>query len=247
MRSEAGERRRAGRFSIEEERLLGRAMDAGFEPAEVYFVSEWLGEEAGGLVERAAAAGAALFEVSEPVLRKAAYRRNPRGFIAVMKAPVRRLVDLPAGGPGPLIVCNALEKPGNLGAILRSADAAGAAAVLPDRPHPDVFNPNCLRASAGAAFSVPIVGAEPGELIDWLRGHRTPIIAVTPDAPRTCFEADLSGRCAIVLGAEAEGLGDTWREAADAAVSIPMRGTVDSLNVSVAAAIILYEAARQRV
>ena len=230
---------------METPRELARAMDAGLDPIEVYGLEEVLSDEPA--VERAVAGGAEPIAVTSAVLQKLSYRENPRGFVAVMQAKARGLSDLAMEADACVIVCSGLEKPGNLGAILRSADALGAGAVLIDRPDYDLYNPNALRASTGAVFTVPVVGDHTDALIAWLKDNGFKVCAATPDAEVAVGAVDVTGRIAWVLGSEAEGLGGEWLEAADTAVTIPMRGqTTDSLNVSVSAALLLYETDRQR-
>jgi TrmH family RNA methyltransferase len=236
------ERRDSGLFCIERTRELTRAIDAGFEPVELFVVPEKANDPA---LLAAAAKGAPVVEVSPEVLAKMAYQENPQGFLAVMRAKFADPAKLYVDG-GLYVVLSGLEKPGNVGAILRTADAAGATGVLIDAPAFDLFNPNCIRASTGAVFSVPVVCGERTQIVGWLREQRVQIVAATPEATRRYTAADLKGSTAIVMGAEAEGLDKTWREAADLRVSIPMHGAADSLNVSVTAALLLFEAVRQR-
>jgi TrmH family RNA methyltransferase len=149
--------------------------------------------------------------------------------------------------PNPLIaIVEAVEKPGNLGAILRTADGAGADAVIAADPRTDLFNPNAIRASLGTIFSLPLAAATTAETLDWLTVRAIRPIATRVDAPLLYSEADLRGPIALVLGSEAGGLTDAWDDPRVTAVRIPMLGSADSLNVSVAAAIVLYEAVRQR-
>lgn len=240
LQRESSERRRRGLFIIESERELKRAISADFELVEFYTSRP-------GFVP-VALADAQVIEVTDQIIAKAAYRENPEGFIAVLRPRMTALEQVVERlDAGPLIVCSGLEKPGNIGAILRSADAAGAAAMLIDRPDADVFNPNIIRASTGAVFTMPIVTESAERIAPWLREHSVRILAATPDGAVEHTQADLSGRCAIVMGAEAEGLNAFWNEAADVRVAVPMRGhIVDSLNVSVTAAVLLYESLRQR-
>jgi len=152
------------------------------------------------------------------------------------------------GAPAPLIlVADAIEKPGNLGALLRTADAAGCLAVVVCEPVTDVFNPNIVRASTGALFTVPVVNEpDPGRLRSWLRHHGIATVVTTPSSERLCWDADLTGPVAIVVGSEMHGLPDEWIESADLSVRIPMAGSADSLNVGTAAAVVVFEAVRQR-
>ncbi len=190
--------------------------------------------------------GADVVEVSRPVFNKLAYRDNPDGWLAILPAPRRTLTDLLLSAAPVLLVAAAVEKPGNLGAMLRTADAAGVEALIVCDPATDLGNPNVVQASRGTLFTVPVAVAERRELIDWLRDRRISIVAASPRAEMDYAAADLRGAVAIVVGAEDSGLDQAWLDAADRLVRIPMRGRVNSLNVSVSAAILLYEAARQR-
>lgn len=244
------ERRRTGRFCVESARELSRALDARYQAIELWYAPALVADrpDISQLIERAVQCGATLIEAAESVMEKISYRRHGESFVAVLAARRIELTDLtaPADRPPLYIVCSGLEKPGNIGAIVRSADAAGAAAVLIDSPDADVYNPNCIRASTGAVFTVPIV-CEPAHIIgDWMRQRGIVTVAATPNASRPYDEVEYTGPCALIFGAEAEGLDDFWRERADVTVTIPMHGRVDSLNVSVTAAILLFEAVRQR-
>jgi TrmH family RNA methyltransferase len=145
-----------------------------------------------------------------------------------------------------MLVLEAVEKPGNLGAILRSADGAAADAVVAASPRTDLFNPNAIRASAGTIFSVPLATGASAEVREWLGRRDVRVVAARVDADQSYVETDLTGSLALVVGAEAEGLSNAWAGRGIQAVRIPMLGTADSLNVSVSAAILLYEARRQR-
>jgi len=237
LRTDSAARRESGLFCVESLRELHRAQARGFKIEEVYHCPELLRGElhAGPVVE-----------VSEPVLRKLAYRENPEGFVAVLRSPSRTLNDVRWDGRELLIVCSGVEKPGNIGAILRSADAAGITAVLIDSPTFDLYNPNCIRSSTGAVFSMTVVCTDRPSIAAALRDHGVRVIAATPQAPNLYTQADLRPPCAIVLGAEAAGLDPFWRDTAELAVQIPQRGSVDSLNVSVTAALLMFEAVRQR-
>lgn len=234
LQTKPSQRKRSGLFCVETERELERALAAGLQIVDGYVCPElYRGPMAEGFTA-----------VSEPVLRKIAYRENPQGLVVVMRAKTTPLGQAPRGGM--ILVLSALEKPGNIGAILRSADAAGAGAVMIDQCDFDVFNPNTVRASTGAVFSLPIVCADRATLIDCLKQRGTKIVALSPDGSVDYTQAELGGEVALVLGAEAEGLDASWREAADVLVRITMRGTVDSLNVSVSAALVMFEAKRNK-
>ncbi len=204
---------------------------------------------AGGIEEKLLAqveGEVAKIEVSAPVFRKVSYRDSPEGLLAVLRRPRLRLSDLRLG-PSPLVlVVESVEKPGNLGAMLRTAEAAGADAVVVADSTTDVFNPNVVRASLGSLFTLPVAVTTGPKARRWLRDHRITVIATGPEAKRPCWEADLRGAAALVIGAEQHGLSDLWLSGADHRLRIPMSGTVDSLNAAAAAAVILFEARRQR-
>ncbi len=194
-----------------------------------------------------AGSGAELIEVSEPVFRKIAYRDGPDGWLAVAPQPDFSLVNLTPTRANPLIIlAERVEKPGNLGAILRTADAAGADAVIVCDPIADLTNPNVVRASIGALFSVPVATATNAETLAWLRARNIAIVATTPAASQPFTAVDLTGPIAILVGEEKYGLSKFWLEQADMSVLIPMAGKVNSLNVSVSAALLVYEAVKQR-
>jgi RNA methyltransferase, TrmH family len=186
------------------------------------------------------------FDVSPAVLAKVAFGDRAEGVVAVIVTPNRRLTDLSLPANPLLVVVEGVEKPGNLGAILRTADAAGVDAVVAADPATDLFNPNAIRASLGTIFAVPVAAATSDDTMKWLGDHGIRPVATYVDAAETYSELDMTGPTAIVLGSEAGGLGTTWRSPGTTAVSIPMSGIADSLNVSTAAAIVLFEAVRQR-
>lgn len=224
-----------------------RALDHGVRPIEFFFCRElFLGSNEDEVLARAAAAGAELLDCSEAVFRRLSYRDRPDGLIAVAPIPNRTLCDLTLG-PRPLIlVMEGIEKPGNLGTMLRSADAAGVDAAIVADGRTDLYNPNAIRASVGAIFTIPVVEATSIEAINWLRAHGIRIVAATPSASQPYFQCDMRGPTAIVVGSEQYGLTTAWLEAATARALIPMCGSCDSLNVAAAATILLHDAVRQR-
>lgn len=237
----------AGLMIVEGYRELKRALDNRHNPIELYFCSElFQGVNEPALIERCREAGAHLFECSAPVFQKIAYRDRPEGLLAVAPQIRRRLNDLALPDAPLLIVAEAIEKPGNLGTILRSADAAGAHAVLVCDRCTDVNNPNVVRASIGTIFSVPVIETTTAEALAWLTQHNIRLVATTPHAQALYTEVDLTKGTAIVLGTEQYGLSGEWLDRAEMKVRIPMMGQADSLNVSAAATILLYEALRQR-
>jgi len=184
--------------------------------------------------------------VSRIVFEKMSYRDNPDGWLAVFPIPQTSLADLKLSDAPLVIVAESIEKPGNLGAMLRTADAARADALLVCDPRVDVWNPNVVRASRGTVFSVPVVECDNASALEWLKAHNIKILAATPSAEEIYYDVDLSQPVAIAVGTENEGLTDFWMNRADIKVKIPMMGRVNSLNVSVSTALIVYEAVRQR-
>ena len=232
---------------IEEPRVIRRARLAGYPFREVWYCPELLAALDPGLLDflREGPPFEAV-EVSTPVMAKIAYKDRPEGVLVVAPQLRRTLANLALPTRPLLIVLEGVEKPGNLGAILRSADGAGVDAVIVCDPGTDVFNPNVLRASTGAFFTVPVVEEDASRVRSWLREVGIRSVATTPAADTAYTAADLGGPLAIVLGAEDTGLSDEWLRRADLRVRIPMRGAADSLNVSVTAALVAFEAVRQR-
>ena len=242
-----GHRDAAGIVLIEGYREIRRALDFKVPPRTLFYAPDlFQGTNEPALIARCRDAGAQCFECADPVFRKMAYRDRPDGLLLLAPQSRAELGEL-ALPPAPLLlVCEHIEKPGNLGTMLRSADAAGADAVLVCDPCTDIFNPNTVRASVGALFTRPVVQAPTSEAIPWLRARGIRIVAATPRAEALHTEIDLRGGVALVVGAEQVGLTPAWLEAADARARIPMRGDCDSLNVASAATILLFEAVRQR-
>jgi len=234
-------------FLVEGYREVRRALEKEVRLEELYFSREWfLGENEPALLAEAAAAGTAVFELSKDAFAKVAYRERPDGLLAVAPQWRRALADLTLPAHPFLLVVEAIEKPGNLGTILRSADAAGCHAVIVCDPVTDLFNPNVVRASTGVLFSVPCLVAESPAVLEWLRRHGVRTVATTPAASALYSDSDLRGPVAIVMGSEQFGLSEFWLKNADLPVRIPMAGQADSLNVAMAALITLFEAVRQR-
>jgi TrmH family RNA methyltransferase len=225
---------------------LALALAAGARPQTLYLCPELLRPAESALLSEATAAATEVFEVTRPVFEKMAYRQNPDGWLAVLPVEKRVLEDLTLGERPLVVIAEAIEKPGNLGALLRSADAAGATAVIVCDPTTDVNNPNVVRSSRGTRFTVPVVEARTDETLAWLRVHGLRILAASPRAALAYTQADMRGPLALAVGAEDAGLTTAWLDQADQVVSIPMRGRVNSLNVATATALLLYEAVRQR-
>jgi RNA methyltransferase, TrmH family len=237
----------AGVFLVEGYREIRRALEKQIALTELYFSPEWfLGENEPALLAQAEGAGAKLFELSKEAFAKIAYRERPDGLLAVAPQWKRSLEELSLAASPFLLVVEAIEKPGNLGTILRSADAAGCDAVIVCDPVTDIFNPNVVRASTGVLFSVPLVVEEGARVLTWLKGKGIRTVTTTPAAETLYTAADLRGPLAIIMGSEQYGLSDFWLENADLPVRIPMAGQADSLNVAMATIITLFEAVRQR-
>jgi len=227
----ARERRATGLFVAEGRREVERALAAGLDVRETFVAPELLADWAH--------ASAKVTEVSARVLAKMAYRAEPEGVLAVVAAPEHALPS----NPTLILVAVGIEKPGNLGAMARSADAAGADALLVAEANTDPWNPNAIRASTGAVFTLPMVEAT----LDDVAALPLQKVAAVVDAHTRYSDSDLTPPTALIVGAEDEGLDARWRDAADLTVAIPVAGkTADSLNASTAAAILLYETLRQR-
>jgi TrmH family RNA methyltransferase len=236
-----------GVFLVEGYREIRRALEKKVALQELYFSPEWfLGENEPALIEQARAAGATLYELTKEAFAKVAYRERPDGLLAVAPQWRRSLTDLSLPSSPFLLVVEAIEKPGNLGTILRSADAAGCDAVIVCDPVTDIFNPNVVRASTGVLFSVPLVVEESPRVHAWLQEQKIRAVATTPGAEKLYTDADLRGPLAVVMGSEQYGLSEFWLKNADLPVRIPMAGQADSLNVAMATIITLFEAVRQR-
>ena len=184
--------------------------------------------------------------VTRAVFEKISYRDNPDGWLGIFPIPKTSLEDLKLSDMPLVIVAESVEKPGNLGAILRTADAAHVDAVLVCDPRVDLWNPNVVRASRGAVFTVPTVEVDSPTALAWLRSKKMRVLAATPSAEVLYTSIDLNQPIALAVGTEDEGLTDFWMQNADIKVKIPMMGKVNSLNVSIATALITYEAVRQR-
>lgn len=236
----------AGVTLVEGRAEIALALAAGVRPRSLYHCPALASPDEPDLTARARELGADVVQVSRPVFEKVSYREGPDGWLAVVPAIETSLSHLDPG-PRPLIVvCAGLEKPGNLGAILRTADAAGVAAVIAADPVTDWGNPNVVRASKGTVFAVPVASATSAEVLAWVEARGLQIVAATPDATALVTDADLTGPTVIAVGAEQAGLPADWVERASVRVRIPMFGRADSLNVSASAAILTYEAVRQR-
>ncbi|MCY3838611.1 MAG: RNA methyltransferase [Gammaproteobacteria bacterium] len=239
-------RDRERRFVVEGTRELSCAADSGLAMATLYYCEELLGDRGRSVVERIAATAADCQPTSRAVFEKMSYRHRPDGVLGVGPMPDLELGRLPETDDGLWLVAAGIEKPGNLGAMLRTADAAGVAGMVVADPTTDVFNPNVVRASMGTLFSVPLAAGSASDVRHWLDARRIRIVAAQPDAVVGYTEADLRGAVAIVVGSEHLGLGAGWSAPGGEAVRIPMSGRADSINAAMAATVLLFEARRQR-
>ena len=275
LQQKSSARREAGLFVVEGQRELQHCIDSGFEIDSVFICPEVetaavpenrshprLRKREGPASEGSGRGPAQpdvfrgwpprnegqtkVFEVSEEVYAKIAMRESTEGVIAEVRAKERKLEELELPENPLVVVLERVEKPGNLGAVLRSADAAGVDAVLFCDPLTDLWNPNLIRASIGAVFTVPCVACSSAEAIAFLKARGIRILTAQLQDSSLYYDCDMTVGTALVMGTEATGLTDAWRQAADAHIRIPMLGRLDSLNVSVSAAILLFEAVRQR-
>lgn len=228
---------------------LELAVAAGVRPRTVFHCRELMldPDRQERLVDDLRASGVETIALSRGAFEKVAYREGPDGFLAVLPRLGTTLEDLHVPEDAFLLVAEGIEKPGNLGSMLRSAEAAGVHAVIAVDPVTDWGNPNVIRGSKGAVYAVPVVSTTLPELLAWSRARGIRLVATTPDTESLHTDADLSGPIAIAVGTEKYGLTDEVLTAADARVRIPMAGEINSLNAGVAAAVVLFEAVRQRV
>ncbi len=239
LQQKSAERRKQELFVVEGLREVEHCLEAGYQLDSVFICPALLGTESFHTE-------APCHEVTPEVYEKMAYRGGTEGIIAVVKSKHLTLEALQLSKHPLLMVLESVEKPGNLGAILRSADAAHSDAVIVCDPLTDLYNPNLIRSSIGAIFTVPCVACTSEECIRFLKARGIKILTAQLQDSHLYYDTDMRSGTAIVMGTESTGLTDQWRKAADAHIRIPMLGRLDSLNVSVSAAILLYEAVRQR-
>ena len=239
LQQKSAERRREGVFVVEGRRELDHCIEAGYEVESIFVCQD--------IVPDNLPPAAKTYDVSTRVYERIAYRGSTEGIVAIVYAKQLTLNDLKLGDKPFVVVLESVEKPGNLGAVLRSADAAGVDAVIVCDPLTDLYNPNLIRSSIGAIFTVPCVACTSDECIRFLKERGIQILTAQLQDSRLYYDVDMRRPTAIVMGTEATGLTQQWRLAADAHIRIPMLGRLDSLNVSVSAAVLMYEAVRQRV
>lgn len=238
-------------FIIEGYRELLRATEAGWQIESLFICPElFLGSNEPALIQRLITQKVQLFHCTEAVFKKISYRDRPDGLLSLAikkNISLQNLEFIFQKNPSPLlVVAEAIEKPGNLGTILRSSDAVQVDGLIVCDRCTDIYNPNVVRASVGTLFTVPTAEATSQETLEWLRRKGVAILAATPHAEKEFTQVDLTRPVAIALGTEQLGLSKQWMEQADLQVRIPMRGVADSLNVAMAATLLLYEADRQR-
>ncbi len=238
LQQKSSERRKTGLFVVEGQREIAHCLEAGYQLDSLFCCPE--------LMSGATFTNVTRYEVTPEVYEKIAYRGSTEGMLAVVRSRQLTLSELPLCEHPLIVVLERVEKPGNLGAILRSADAAKADAVIVCDPLTDLYNPNLIRSSIGAIFTVPCVACSSEDCIRFLKAKNIRILTAQLQDSHLYYDTDMRCGTAIVMGTESTGLTDTWRRAADAHIRIPMLGQLDSLNVSVSAAILLFEAVRQR-
>ena len=238
-------RAREGRFLVEGAREVSRALTAGVSLETLYLCRELLGDAGHAVGQQAETAGVPLTELSEVAFKVLGYREHPDGVLAVAMRQEKRLADLSLPRDALVVVVEGLEKPGNLGALFRTAESAGAHALFVTGGGTDLENPNVIRSSMGSVFSFPALAVDAHELRPWLLGEGFTLVATTPNTDTLYWDVDLRGRTAILLGAEHSGLSAAWLGGTQQ-VRVPMHGSADSLNVATTGALLLYEATRQR-
>ncbi len=243
LQQKSSERRKEGLFVVEGIRELLHCISAGYEVQTVFYCPDLITSEN---ISQWLPAQAKAFSVNKNVYAKMAYRGSTEGVIAEIKTRNLTLSDLKLKENPLIVILESVEKPGNLGAVLRSADAAGADAVVICDPLTDLYNPNLIRSSIGAIFTVPCVACDSTECIEYLKINNIQILTAQLQDSSLYYDINMTVGTAIVMGTESTGLTDCWRKAATSHIRIPMLGRLDSLNVSVSAAILLFEAVRQR-
>lgn len=243
--SKARERKEQGLAVVEGAREIGLALDAGHEPEMVYVCPEiYAKSEYPELLDRIPTFKKMAF--SQVVFEKVAYREGSDGLIALIRPKEHRLNQLKLKENPFIIVLESVEKPGNLGAVLRTADAAAVDAVVICDPQTDLYNPNAIRSSVGCLFTVQVAVCSSSACLEWMKSNQIQSFAAELKASEWYQDCDFKGPSAIIMGTEADGLTDFWLKNADKRIKIPMRGVIDSLNVSVSTAVLTFEAMRQR-
>lgn len=234
---------------VEGYRSLSRAMNNDIEAAELYYCREFfMGENEDELIQKYADSGCGVYEVSKIVFEKISYRDRPEGLLALAKYQQKNFSDIPLSENPFLVVAQSIEKPGNLGTIIRSTDGTGADGLIICDRCTDLYNPNVITASTGMLFALPILETDSESCREYLRENNIKIVSATPHAEKNYTDVDLTGPIAIIVGTEQYGLTDDWMQEDENCINvrIPMQGQADSLNVATATTLLLYEALRQR-
>lgn len=247
LQEKSRERKKAGLFVLEGLRELKLAINGNYEIQTVLFQEDLISEKEVAALLNGAAPTPEIIKVSKEVYQKLAYREGTEGIMALVVSKPHTLAALKSNMKDPLIlVAEAPEKPGNIGALLRTADAANLDAVIIANPRTDLYNPNIIRSSVGCVFSNQIAMATTAEVIQYLKQNKVLIFCAALSASKSYIEVDFKGASAIVVGTESTGLSREWLDHSDQNIIIPMGGEIDSMNVSVSAAILIFEAKRQR-
>ena len=246
LQQKASARRSSGTFVVEGVRELMYCVSNGYDILSLFTCSELLSKHPEGKRLACDISPKQHFELTPALYQRVAYRDNTEGIIAIVAQRQVTLQQLQLPDDALVVVIERVEKPGNIGAILRSAEAARAHAVIVCDPLTDIYNPNIIRSSIGSLFIVPTVACTSEECIIFLKSRKIQILTAQLQDSRPYYDADMRRATAIVMGTEDKGLSDSWRNAADSHIHIPMLGQLDSLNVSVSTAILLFEAVRQR-
>ncbi|WP_338407192.1 RNA methyltransferase [uncultured Flavobacterium sp.] len=242
LQEKSKSRKQSGSFLIEGEREISLAIKGGYDVETILFLPELISETEIKKISN----NAELIEISKDVYQKLAYRDTTEGILAIAKTKSMQLSDLKLSKNPLILVAEAPEKPGNIGALLRTADAANLDAVIIANPKSDLYNPNIVRSSVGCLFTKQIATGTTSEIIAFLKTQKITIYCATLQNSTSYLTQDFSEATALVVGTEATGLTEEWRTAAKQNIIIPMEGEIDSMNVSVAAAILIFEAKRQR-
>lgn len=237
------ERRTLQLFTIEGKKEIAMALKAGYKIGNLFYCTDIVPDRD---LDELGIDNRLLIPVTKEVFAKIAIRESSGGVLAVAEMKAHRLEDIKLSVNPLILVLESVEKPGNLGAILRTADAAGVDAVVLCDPQTDFYNPNVIRASLGCVFTVPVAAAPGHDTMQWLRKEGISVFCTWLQASKPYHDVDLSGPTAIVMGTESTGLSEEWVKYADQNIIIPMRGRIDSMNVSTAAAVVVFEARRQR-
>lgn len=247
LQEKSRSRKKEAAFVIEGVREIGLALKTNFRIQELYYCPELFSSEEVIALIGSASEAVELNQISSEVYQKIAYRGSTEGLLAIAAAPALSVEQLKLEKPNPLIlIAEAPEKPGNIGALLRTADAANVDAVLIANPKTDMFNPNIIRSSVGCVFTRQIATGSTSEIINFLKVQKIDIFGAALQASVPYHTVNFTGPCAIAVGTEATGLSQEWLDNTTQNIVIPMQGEIDSMNVSVAAGILVFEAKRQR-